>query len=293
MSEPSYVYILTNKVTPNYVKIGMTRREPEIRASELSDTGVLYPFEVYYAEYFIHGDDIERLLHSKFAAYRVSKQREFFEIEPDVVKEALIDYKRKEPTGEFETSTDFLLAGECFLVGLHGYPYSPELAKECFNRAYALTSTVDIGLRYLYTLTQYPQSTQLDTFTKLTVDLMSSKSSDVWLLVALGYLRSGEWSKAMGIEFQSCLRNYLQLYKNDYSLDYTSCSILLRGLISAIKNEFVFAYDVIQKLDTIKGDIITNMSFYELKKDHRTLVQEWLESLTLKLKDYGQNQLLD
>ena len=50
MSDKGYVYVLVNPSMEGYVKIGKTKRKPEVRVQELSQaTGVPTPFILAYA----------------------------------------------------------------------------------------------------------------------------------------------------------------------------------------------------------------------------------------------------
>jgi len=76
------------------VKIGKTQREPEIRAKELSSTtGVPTPFVVVYESYFVSCSEAEDFVHTSLGAkgYRVSENREFFEIPIKVAIDVLME----------------------------------------------------------------------------------------------------------------------------------------------------------------------------------------------------------
>ncbi|MFQ5732261.1 MAG: GIY-YIG nuclease family protein [Planctomycetaceae bacterium] len=75
-----FVYILTNPaMNPDFLKIGMTTRTPEQRASEISNgTGVVCAFQVAYEEPVDDCHAIERILHERLARYRMQTNREFF-----------------------------------------------------------------------------------------------------------------------------------------------------------------------------------------------------------------------
>lgn len=80
----SFVYLLTNKSMPGLVKVGMTARHPSDRATELHSTGVPTPFEVA-AIWEVRPDDMkkyEKKAHKGLEKFRVSSNREFFQIEP-------------------------------------------------------------------------------------------------------------------------------------------------------------------------------------------------------------------
>jgi hypothetical protein len=82
-----WVYILTNPAIPDMIKIGYTKLDPFIRASEISKgTGVPLGFEVEWAYRCYKGERIEREVHIYFSDRRVNKQREFFRVSLDEAK---------------------------------------------------------------------------------------------------------------------------------------------------------------------------------------------------------------
>ena len=73
---------------PGYVKVGKTiNLEQRIRS--LDTTGVPLPFECFYAATVADMDFVEKKLHGAFADNRVRSNREWFEIAPERVVEAL------------------------------------------------------------------------------------------------------------------------------------------------------------------------------------------------------------
>lgn len=76
------IYILRNSsLQPNVVKIGLTTRTSELRASELSKpTGVPNNFEVLYEEEVFDCKLAERLIHKELNNFRVLPNKEFFQI---------------------------------------------------------------------------------------------------------------------------------------------------------------------------------------------------------------------
>lgn len=79
--ELSYIYVLTNPTMNDIVKIGKTTRTPEDRARELSrGTGVPVDFQVAYEHSVQDCDLVEKMIHRKLAQYRVSNNREFFQL---------------------------------------------------------------------------------------------------------------------------------------------------------------------------------------------------------------------
>jgi hypothetical protein len=83
------IYILINEAMPGYVKIGKTiNLEQRIRS--LDTTGVPLPFECFYAPTVADMDFVEKKLHGTFSDNRVRSNREWFEIAPERVVEALL-----------------------------------------------------------------------------------------------------------------------------------------------------------------------------------------------------------
>jgi hypothetical protein len=81
-----YVYILTNpSFREDWVKIGRSSREVDVRSKELDNTAVPLPFEIYATLRTIKYIEVEKHLHESFtdlADARIRKNREFFNIEP-------------------------------------------------------------------------------------------------------------------------------------------------------------------------------------------------------------------
>lgn len=77
------VYVLTNEAMPTYIKIGTTTLAVTERMRGLYTTGVPVPFECFYAAEVSKAQNVERRLHRAFDAFRVNKNREFFEMDPE------------------------------------------------------------------------------------------------------------------------------------------------------------------------------------------------------------------
>jgi hypothetical protein len=80
------VYILTNPVIPDLIKIGRTTNLEERLRSLSSHSGVPVPFECYYACEVSDSQDVERRLHGAFGDHRINPKREFFRINPERVQ---------------------------------------------------------------------------------------------------------------------------------------------------------------------------------------------------------------
>jgi hypothetical protein len=74
-----YVYVLVNKSMPDMVKIGMTIRDVDNRAKEISGaTGVPTPWIPVYSFKCFNSYKLEQELHKHLDAVRVSGNREMF-----------------------------------------------------------------------------------------------------------------------------------------------------------------------------------------------------------------------
>ena len=91
-----YVYALYNPLFPDLLKIGATFRTPEIRARELSGTGIPEPFtvvaELKCSDPFI----TEREVHYHFATVRkYGRRKEFFTLAPETARKHFQSLKEK------------------------------------------------------------------------------------------------------------------------------------------------------------------------------------------------------
>jgi hypothetical protein len=75
-----FLYVLLNQSYRGLVKIGKSTRHPNLRAKELSGTGVLHPYLVAYYEKVSDCDFAEKLVHGELKEVRRSVNREFFKI---------------------------------------------------------------------------------------------------------------------------------------------------------------------------------------------------------------------
>ena len=83
-----YVYALWNPLFADLIKIGATLRTPEIRARELSGTGMPEPFEVVAKLQCRNPFSMEREIHMHYANVRkYGKKKEFFTTEADNVNQ--------------------------------------------------------------------------------------------------------------------------------------------------------------------------------------------------------------
>ena len=89
-----FVYVLSNVAMPGIVKVGMTEKLAEDRASKLHDTGVPLAFDVEFRSATSRIKAVETRSHAILASSRVAANREFFRATPAgaiaAVKEALL-----------------------------------------------------------------------------------------------------------------------------------------------------------------------------------------------------------
>lgn len=80
---PEIVYLLTNPVMPDLVKVGRTTNLEERLRSLSTHSGVPVPFEVFYACEVADSAKVERQVHEGFGDHRINPKREFFRINPE------------------------------------------------------------------------------------------------------------------------------------------------------------------------------------------------------------------
>ena len=119
-NNPGYVYILTNpSFREDWIKIGKSTRPVDVRASELDNTAVPLPFEIYATIRTVKFNEVERMIHKtidRLSDLRIRQNREFFNVAPAVAYDILCDiasliedaevmrYKNNEPVTEEQIS---------------------------------------------------------------------------------------------------------------------------------------------------------------------------------------------
>jgi len=97
MGEKGYVYVLINSsFRDDWVKIGKSKRLPEVRGRELYNTAVPLPYEIYATLQTEKYNEAERMIHrsiDRISELRINKNREFFNIAPELAYEILSDIK--------------------------------------------------------------------------------------------------------------------------------------------------------------------------------------------------------
>ncbi|MBG0815572.1 GIY-YIG nuclease family protein [Planomonospora sp. ID82291] len=90
-----FVYVLSNGAMPGIVKVGMTTDLAEDRAKQLHATGVPLPFDVEFRTLTSRPHEVEKYAHELLEPFRVSPNRKFFEVSPDMaidtVRDALLE----------------------------------------------------------------------------------------------------------------------------------------------------------------------------------------------------------
>jgi len=90
-----FVYVLTNpSFKEDWVKIGKSKRLPEVLGKELYNTAVPLPYEIYATLETTKYHEAEKLIHrsiDRISDLRINKNREFFNIAPDKAYEILVD----------------------------------------------------------------------------------------------------------------------------------------------------------------------------------------------------------
>lgn len=90
-----YVYILTNQsFSDDWVKIGKSKRQVDIRSKELDNTAVPLPFDIYATIKTEKFNQVEKLVHKtidRLTDMRIRKNREFFNVDPAVALDIFRD----------------------------------------------------------------------------------------------------------------------------------------------------------------------------------------------------------
>jgi hypothetical protein len=88
-----YLYVLSTRDRPQFLKIGFTERPVEERVRELnSDTMVPVPFGVRAAWVVVDARRVESQIHAKLGAYRTRRNREFFHVDFQVARRIIEEH---------------------------------------------------------------------------------------------------------------------------------------------------------------------------------------------------------
>ena len=103
-----FIYILSNPSMQGLLKIGHTTRLVEERIAELNNTGLPTPFKIA-AKYEVWNPyEYEQEIHKGLATFRLSSNREFFEIDINQAKQFIESLLQIDPQSEDEESKDML-----------------------------------------------------------------------------------------------------------------------------------------------------------------------------------------
>ncbi len=108
------VYVITNPRMPGLVKIGETKNLKQ-RLIDLDTTGVPESFEPYFTVSTVKYKTLEKVIHrelSKLTDTRVSDRREFFEIDPELAKDLLLNMSKLIEDAKFEEFGNIKVADE-------------------------------------------------------------------------------------------------------------------------------------------------------------------------------------
>ena len=100
------VYVLTNEAMDGLVKIGRTTTSVEQRIKELDTTSLPLPFQCFFAGEVADSSYVEAHLHKAFADKRVRNNREFFRIDPNQVRAAIMLANPKDVTPRTDVVVD-------------------------------------------------------------------------------------------------------------------------------------------------------------------------------------------
>lgn len=105
-----YVYILTNEsFREDWVKIGKSSRPVDVRSKELDNTAVPLPFNIYATIKTVKYNEVEKMVHrqiDRLTDLRIRRNREFFNIKPEVALEIFFDLMMAIDDAEVEVYKD-------------------------------------------------------------------------------------------------------------------------------------------------------------------------------------------
>ena len=94
-TKQGYVYILTNpSFKEDWVKIGKSSRQVDVRSKELDNTAVPLPFEIFATMKTCKYNEVEKLVHKtidRLTDLRICQNREFFNVAPQVALDIFKD----------------------------------------------------------------------------------------------------------------------------------------------------------------------------------------------------------
>lgn len=100
------IYILTNEAMDGLIKIGRTTTSVEQRIKELDNTSIPLPFQCFFAGEVADCAHVEAHLHLAFADKRVRNNREFFRVDANQVRAAIMLANPKDITPKNDVVVD-------------------------------------------------------------------------------------------------------------------------------------------------------------------------------------------
>lgn len=288
-----YVYILENPSMPGLLKIGKTTRTPKIRAKELSSvTSIPTPFNIAYKEEFNDCDYAENYIHDILSinGFRVSKNREFFEIDKDkaikIIKQSKKEINSLNKNGFSESYNKELEM--IFEKGLKELQINknPNKAIKYFNKAIKLghkESCFFAGYEYLYKKQNFKKA--LLNFNKGAAedDLNSlARLVLIFLGMSLDYLDIENAIKWRERFFENLNINKISEWYIYFFSNYVNS-------IYSHKDEIGFRYK--EKLSFFKDVILNdiNKSIEQYKRDNNNKIIKYLK----KSKKYFKENIPD
>lgn len=128
VNKHGYVYIMSNPSMPQMVKIGVTQQTVEKRLKALSKpTGVPTPFQVEYECEVEDCYKVETALKTIFSPYKVSDNREFFQVTVPQITAVLQLVERKNTTKEATANETTSKRNPRFNFGVMNIPVGAQL----------------------------------------------------------------------------------------------------------------------------------------------------------------------
>jgi len=109
MTEPGWVYALSNESMPGLIKIGFTSRSPSERLEEANAPntfGPPTPYRIEFAKKVRNANQREKMIHRILSRDRVNMSREFFRVRLEVVRD-VFDLMEGEEWNPEETEAEF------------------------------------------------------------------------------------------------------------------------------------------------------------------------------------------
>lgn len=207
MENSGYVYALINTSMKGLVKIGKTTRSSEERAKELSNaSGVASPFIVAYEIYVSDCTKAEVYLHTIMEErdYRISDNREFFNIPLDKLIPIMIDVK-----SIFHTEDNNIE-----INNKEGSQFSSNIGKDKFHEAMKCYNGDDNYLQdYHKAIKLFKQATKLnvsEAYYWLGEIYRLGKGCKIDYNIALKYYKDGA-----DLKYDRCYVKMVYLYQND------------------------------------------------------------------------------